>query len=330
MPLVINTTDYGIKANAAEITVRAYGEEVNPLEESFTNYARAVWFPILQLMPSLYQIRCSITGWGVASIRDSELPNIFTAAFIKLDLGRFDSFLNVPSIEEQLAAFESLVDDVATRVILMSRPAPSLLFNGDSLVIDALPSNRQLALLLNQFLWDSGMLRSSKSSDDIVAHYFNIAAIADWVDSIVYLEYGQALLQALVELDAKYRIRKLQFTRKEQDKLIEFRQSDPNQINLKFLAHFITSMIVVRDKNLIPIEEFPRTWTQSAYRDRILASTREDKSNLVAEMKKELRPSNAHVKKPVNQPKAAPKKSAKPKSEIRNIFDNLLMGDIKL
>jgi hypothetical protein len=73
----------------------------------------------------------------------------------------------------------------------------------------------------------------------------------------------EVLRLSLIELDAKYRIKTLKFSRKENDKLLALRES--TNAPLGEIITFVQDLIRVRDDRIEVVQE-PARWTQDVYR----------------------------------------------------------------
>ena len=293
-----------------------YGTEPGKELESFPSYLARVFLPVLHNMPELHQIRCSISGFVTSRLTHEEVVACFKATCIKLNLNRYDTLLDLPSKERVIEVCETIEDEIKIRLAMMARPAPSLIKNDGQFVIQDLDPNRQLAILVSQFLWDTGLYRANKNSDDVILHLQRTFDLADLIQATQAstTEDGMECLATLIELDAKYRITELRLSRKESDRLIAIREKA--QTSFKEIKQFALQLLIQREKQMSP-EIMPARWTQLAYRNQVFqAVSREDKSNLMEGIRKAAMPSNAHIKTPVHPSTShKPATAAKPKTE---------------
>lgn len=239
--------------------------------ESFDHYVQR-WMPnfLMCNIDEASTIRCSISGVKVADIRGDELEDMVRQACATLNVNQHNDLLLDLKDRVIIDTLESLLDQLATRVLLLARPAPSISMSKNQLAIGTLSKQRQLTVLVNQFLYDAGMFRDKfVGLEDQLMRLRKASAMADRVSKVWGDESADAyafedLWSGLVELDAKYRISALKFTRKEMETLKTHRESDT--IDLANLRAFIWSLIRYRDEHT-DVEVLPTRWTQAAYRE---------------------------------------------------------------
>lgn len=265
--------------------------------ESFEAYVSRVILPVIRSdMPEITTIRCAASGFPIATIDSDELEEMITHAIHMLKLNRFDDLLKHITTRDVIEGLESLLDHMSIRVALIARVAPSLTYSNGTPAIAALTPERQLAILLNQFLFDAGQFRDKAvSMEDQLQRNRKSFACADvvrslWGDEPVLTD----IRLALIELDAKYRIATLKFNRKELERLTALREAsslDPREI-LDLIMHIIGW----RDAH-VELDVSPR-WTQKVYaREGITSAERIKYSNLVAP-KDDTSPKGAAQRKP--------------------------------
>lgn len=274
------TVTVAVNGESFDLANFTYGKE--HYFESFRAYALRILLPfMLNHVPEMKQVRCSVSGFVASTLSSEELVDLVTHGVAALKLDRFNDILNRPSREELVDGIESLIDHVSIRVLLSARPSPSLNYKNDTMAISHLSSQRQLAILLNLLLWDGGMYRgnaagvedmvtrlrkSANVADNILAHWFDVPAL-------------ETLRMALIELDAKFYITKLEFTRREKETLDSIRNND--SLDVERLIAFVSSMTVYREKHS-DIVAYPNRWTQKAYRDNAFrAAERFENSNIL-------------------------------------------------
>lgn len=278
--------------------------------ESFTAYALRVLLPVFEQSPALTTFRCSISGFPIGHIDEIELGDTIRHAVATLRLTRFDDILNPPSPEAIVDGIETLIDHISTRMLFLSRPGPSLNFKMDKTAEAKVSKPRQLAILLNMLLWDAGLLREGQlSSDDILERIRRSATVADQIiANWVKIESLQDLHSALIELDAKYRIRTLRFSQKERDRLRLVRESVV--LSTSELLDFVTMLIRHRDEHDVEVVLEPTRWTQEVYRADAAfnAAMRSEFSNVIqAPTQKEQK--RAEAQSPAGRSKAAEKQA---------------------
>lgn len=250
-------------ANDGEYTVEGF-REVNVFE-SFALYFDRVVTPLVADMPLVTTIRCSISGFPVATIHDSELADMVHHAIRTLKMNKLDDLLRAHSDQETIDAIETVIDHLIVRVTHLARPAPCLSYKADRVSEVVLSKTRQTSILLNQLLWDTGLFRDVQSSDEMYARRRKSFAIADvliakW-DTFPELD---EVHQLLVELDAKYLINKLRFSQREKAQLDKLRES--HTLPVVELIDFLNFLIKQRDERL-ETELFPVRWSQEVYKD---------------------------------------------------------------
>lgn len=318
---------------AAGTEIELYGDN-DPLE-SFPAYCERVFFPLLHVFPDTYTIRCSLSGFVVGTVNEYELRECFRAACLALDLNQYSiPRRDLPAPWQIIDAFELLIDQMSIRMITMARPAPCLSANNGRFVLAHLDKNRQLAILLAQFLWDTGLFRENKDSDDHILHLRRVFSLADLIQSNKIAEQasGALCLQALIELDAKYPIRSLKFTQHESARLLRLRAAE--NLDFESIAKFVIEVTAYRERTQ-DVDTNP-SWTKDAFRSSVFgdARKREEYSNLAESIRNFMIPSNAHIKKAKEAAKAkANPKPKKPltekqllKKKLDNIFANIDLG----
>lgn len=319
---------------AAGHEIEYYGDN-DPLE-SFPSYCERVFFPLLHMIPETYTIRCSLSGFVIGTISEYELRECFRAACMSLDLNRFSlPRRDLPTPWQIIEAFESIVDQMSIRLITMARPAPCFSANHGRFVLAHLDKNRQLAILLSQFLWDTGLFRDNKESDDHILHLKRVFALADLIFANRTAEQasGALCLSALIELDAKYPIRSLKFTQHESARLLRLRAAE--SLDLESIAKFVIEVTAYRERT--QEIDTSASWTKEAFREGIFESARarEEYSNIAESIRAFMIPSNAHIKRAKEAAKAKTRtpKTAKPmtekqatKKKLDDIFANLDLG----
>jgi hypothetical protein len=301
------TTTMTINIDDSDFEVEAFRSE--NFFESFADYSLRVLLPVFEQAPVLTTIRCVISGFPIGNIDSMELADTVRHAVATLKLNRFDDILNPPSLKQVAEGVEMLTDHLAVRLRELARPGPSLNYKMDRLSESKLARPKQLAILLNQLLWDAGLFRDKHMSlEDTMERIRRSAAVADQI--IMNWESNQTLTDlhaGLIELDAKYRIKTLEFSRKERDKLNELR--DSHSIKTDDLLAFVVNLIQHRDDRMEPVTE-PHRWTQEVYRHDMEFNMlqRPEFSNVIQEpTKKELE--RAAAMSPEGRAKAAEKKA---------------------
>ena len=253
--------------------------------ESFSDYAIRVVLPLIhEVCQDITVIRCSLTGYPVATIHDAEVSSMVRHAVDALQLNKLNNILDAtPKPPVIIEAIESIIDHLAIRVTLQARPAPSLSFSNATFAMATLSEDRQLAALLNLFLFDSGQLRDSVSeSSEIVERNRRSARVADQISAHYSDNEGlKSLRSLLVELDAKYRIAKLKFRRNELERLRVLRVAE--SLDVTELLDIVERVLAFRDKHSeIDVE---KRWTQKVYQQDAIAKARHQYSNLVVQEK---------------------------------------------
>ncbi len=290
--------------------------------ESFSSYLTNHVGPALRVaLPNMFISRCAITGFPVSIYIDSEIDAMLvnTAA----GLGLFvDTGLDTPRDEFVVSSVQAIVEDLEVRLVMLSKKSPLLTFQRDRVSFGHLDRPRQLAILLNMLLWDAGMFRDKFIG--VEDHYSKLKRTFATTDHIIAAwnesESFSDLHAALVELDAKYAIRKLMFTRKEMDMLKSFRESDV--LDVAGLTAFALRLTAHRDINLDPDLTQDR-WTQHVYHQNMLsAASQEAKSNILNKL------TSNEVKKAtgLKVPTAAVKKVSEKRAATDSAIDALFAG----
>lgn len=318
--------------------------------ESFDTYVESDLIPfVLAHCPEVAQIRCSISGWLVGSYDSEEIIATIRQGVVATGMRRFHPILDSFTTAQFIDAVETLLDHVATRTLISSRPSP--VFNGaiGKNAIDSAPRTRQLISLLNHLIYDGGNFRSKHSdSFDIIDRLRSSAKLADliraeWDGSFDSeadnANHYQDLYSALVELDAKWQISALRFTAKESESLAQIKSATKFDVNR--VRQFVWQLVVMRDKHAEL--NLSSSWTLQAYRDmaalgydsaaRVIAS----KSNLVkgevAGDSKRYADRNADGTKKEKPKAAATPKASKSTNPNVNMFANMFasngLGDFK-
>lgn len=251
--------------------------------ESFTSYLVNHVGPALRVaVPNMFISRCAITGFPVSIYIDSEIDAMLVNTAAGLGLFEYHDGMEGGTNQTAVAtAVQSIVEDLEVRLVMLSKKSPLLTFQRDRVSFGHLDKPRQLAILLNMLLWDAGLFRDRFIG--VEDHYSKLKRTFDTTDHIIAAwnesDAFSDLHAALVELDAKYAIRKLIFTRKELDLLKSFRDSDV--LDVAGLTAFALRLTAHRDVNLDPDLTQDR-WTQHVYHQNMLsAASREAKSNIV-------------------------------------------------
>lgn len=255
--------------------------------ESFADYSLRVLLPVFEQTTSLTTFRCSISGFPIGHIDSIELSDTILHAVASLKLNRFNDILNPPTIQAVHDAVEDLADHIATRMYLLARPGPSLSFKKDRTSESKISEPRQLAILLNQLLWDGGMFREkSVSLEDNIERIRRSAKVADQIITNWNIDESlRPLYTALIELDAKYSIRTLNLFRRERDELMALRDSE--SITADDLYKFVTQLVIARDSREIEVVAEPHRWTQEVYRSTAFTMfPRPEHSNLLPQLTK--------------------------------------------
>lgn len=271
----------------------------------------------------LTTIRCNISGFPIAKIHAKELDDMIIAACANLKLSRFNDWIAQFTQRDVAEAIESVIDHMSIRVLQLARPAPSISYSKGSPILSSLSKLRQTAVLLNSLIWDAGMFRNAWAGEsDLVTRLRAQAFIADslqesWTDSE---ETASELHAALVELDAKYLITKLRFTRKEMERINVIRESNDITTIVNLTTQLVTDMIVYRDTTQ-DIEVQPQRWTQKVYADNTFnAIQKPENSNILQTAKPEKTgPASNRQKKPQTEAEIV---KAKQKSLFKSLLAN--------
>lgn len=268
-----------IKHNDSIISMPAYmGAPFETILEWIGNLVE----PIQMYVPEIAQSYCAVSGFPYAVLTRSEISEMVRHAAVSLKLPEeFDSKLE-PSMDYQLIdAVERVLDNLMIRQLGMSRPAPSLTYSKDRLSTAVLSPMRQTAILLNTLIFDAGLFRDKfagiEDHIDRVRKQIAMSAhiAAAWDDS----QDMKDLHAALVELDAKYAIRKLRFVQGEWNTILMLRSTEVFPV--KSVIQMVIQMIAYRDVNL-ELELTEDRWTRSVYKRNMLsAAAQEEHSNLV-------------------------------------------------
>lgn len=289
--------------------------------EKIENYAIGVLASYLE--PSDTMIHCSVSGFPIAALTQVEVDDLIRQACFDLRLPeRYNPWDSTHTIEDLASDMETVLDHMRVMLIRMARPAPSLTHSNGSFAAAHATHERQLCILLNQLLFDGGMFRDKfLGLDDHELRVMGSIEVAEHVRfNYSSSESYETLWALLVELDAKYRIRNLKFTRKEREALDSHRKSaGAGDLHLGSLIAFATQLLKFRDENPNQgVELQPQRWSQEAFRSHAFnaAAERMEKSNILM---------TPTAKK--NTHKAEPARGrGKPQSANRQMFSSLLAG----
>lgn len=282
----------------AEVTFAKFGT-ANPFE-SFTEYAVRELTPFIT-GSEIPVMHCLISGFPTGILNRDEIAAMIASAVSALDLATMGGGLEAPSDSAVGAAFELIVDHVAMRVIETSRPAPSLTFSKGRLAIVGAHWTRQLAVLVSTLLYDAGQLREKEMRyTDKVLRIQSTIEMAEYIASLESNEQTDELFSALIELDAKFSIKNLNFTRKEAERLVLLRQIGVP--TLESIHEFALQLLARRDSGETEVVDGV-LWTKDVYQQRTFAAVdREKHSNL-------FKPDNSN---PKRYTEAARKKRGRP------------------
>lgn len=290
----------------------------------------------LHALPELSTTRCLISGFPVASIMGTELADMLRHAVGAMKFDSFNELTERPNLFQVQDAIESILDHLAIRVVQGYRPAPSLSYSNGQFAIARLSKGRQLAILLNQLLFDGGMYRDQYAGiEDVLFRNRSSARMADIIIESKFEDKDthplHELHAALVELDAKYRIGKLEWHgRKERERQIYFREHYLDSMKMiAELTQFVMELVTFRDEHEIGLETSPR-WSQSVYRSNSFeAAARLDKSNLIETVKvRDYKTSPQGKKTPVSpEAKAKAAKQERIMASLDNLFAKFKIGE---
>jgi hypothetical protein len=239
--------------------------------ESIEMFINETVLPHLAQISHVRTIRCTLSGLPIAISTDDEIRDCVAAGIRNTKLSRFNDLLNVAYTDKDVAdGIEMLCDEVIGQMLTSWRKSPSLTLSRDGMVISAVSKPKQLAMLLNMFLFDGGMFkREFKTVEDDRSRKFRMAALADMI--VENWETQQKslaeLLNNLIELDAKYRIVHVKVLRREFKALEQMTFDSIDSI--AELSEFVRKMIDWRDDpdHNVTLYAGPRTWTQEALRN---------------------------------------------------------------
>ena len=247
--------------NDAEFTFAKFGA-LNPME-TFEEYAIRELMSVFVAMPELTQTYCLISGFPIGRLNQDEVRCLISAAVVALDLTGIGGGLMPPSDSDIGMAFEMILDHIAIRIIETSRAAPSLSFSKGKLALASAHWTRQLAVLVSTLLFDAGQLREKGMRyTEKVTRIQATIDMANYIRGLESTPQIDELFAALVELDAKYSIRDLNFTQHEANRLARLRQVGVptidaiNKFALELLARRDTTESIVEDGQL---------WTREVY-----------------------------------------------------------------
>lgn len=251
-----------------EMTFPRFGE-MNPLE-TFADYAAACLTNVVE-SEGLSRTYCVISGFQTGLLVRDEIEALIRSAVVALHLESFGGSLQAPSDNDVGAAFEMILDHVETRVIETSRPSPSLTFSKNKLAIANAHWTRQLAVLISTLLYDAGQLREVEMRyTDKVLRIRATIDMAEYIRGLESTPQIDELFSALIELDAKYSIRTLTFTRKERDKLLALR--DVGVPTIQDIHKFTLELLAYRDQFTEVVDDAGQLWTREVYQRRTFAA----------------------------------------------------------
>lgn len=260
-----------------EFTVERFRSE--HVFESFSDYATRFLLPIFSdYLPEAADIHCMLSGYPIYRLVDTELALMIHGAVIALRLDRYDRELEIGD-SDTASAFEMIWDHISVQVVNLSRRAPSISYSKDRLILGYMPMSRQISILLNMLMYNSGLFKNRKMSyDDIYDRNMAAIQMARVLDESDLTKL-ETLHAALVELDAKYAIKELVFVRKEVETLERLRSMESP--NFPAILDFVLKMINYRDKHESVVEDGTQLWTNKVYTDaQFNAVDRRDYSNI--------------------------------------------------
>lgn len=278
-----------IKINSKYVTIRTFRDDMHALE-SVMQYGNDVILPILSAMPSAVTIRCCYSGIPIGYITAAELHDCMKAAIVDTKFTRFDALGYRFTEYDLINSVEAIIDQVEIKMILLRPKSPSFSYvHGQSVKFVASPA-KQLCMLLNQFLFDPAHVTHNhyQNSDEEIAEARNLASMADEILEYFQLdsEIAQITLENLIELDAKYRINKLQLTNAEHAELVKIKTM-AGTVNtedlLTAIADLTMSMITWRDEKQTGLFVGRVEWTNTAYRMTELERTSRRRSNVISD-----------------------------------------------
>jgi len=255
--------------------------------ESFADYAYEVFADID--LDSIRTGRCLISGFPISRMIWTEFYDMVTHTSAALQFDALNELDSKPTEFQVADALETMLDHMKIRVIQSYKVGPSLSYSNGQFAIARLGKPRQLAILVNQLLFDGGMYRDKYAGiEDVVYRNVRSATMADVIlDSEFENDPNHPfneLHAALIELDAKYRINRLEWHgRKEHAQMLAFRNGE--SLDPVELTQFVMEMIAFRDEHNIGLETTNR-WSQDVYKSNSFeAAARLDKSNLIETVK---------------------------------------------
>ncbi len=236
------------------------------LTQTFESYCRTLAI-FLQDRRQFNSIRCSTSGFLIAKLGIVEISEMLVTSMYALGMGELgrDS-INVDP-DEIRDAVELILLHMVDRLVISSRPSPAIVMDNGQFALAHVSPHKQLAILLNQFLFDPRYIRTEfKSSVDHIERLKSAFEVADWID-FNYDESFDELRKALIYLDSTYMINKLKLTKHETTRfnLVTKRQS---RDVAKILA-FVREVSAYRDQHA-EAEWLPLRWTQEVVRNEAL------------------------------------------------------------
>jgi hypothetical protein len=260
--------------------------------ESFRDYLLRVVFPVISYIPAVTTIRCSISGFPIATLAIDEIREAFLAACITMEVDEQDHMLSIPSPERVADVCDLLMAHMRNRIMILSRPAPSLLMNNDKFILAHLSEEKQFSVLLNLFLNGTHLFQAT--SGEQLERLELMAAVADLITATdaTQTEEGRACFDALLQLDAVHGIKTLTLTRAERDALIKMRAA--GHPSLGEIAKLVSRLIAAREGQE-PVNK-PSSWSGQALRQLLSQPDYQLKhSNILADLVKKNKASNAHI-----------------------------------
>lgn len=276
----LNFTTLPLHFDVASFEVPNFRPRVTDYENFEVYLTREVLPRVLAEIPEVQTIRCSVSGYPIGKYDSYEVASALIQSMHGHGYAKFNDLLYRTDSVEVMEAIEAIVDDVRVMMVLAARKAPGLSYVRDSFAIASYSEPRQLSILLNQFLFDAGVFKNSLLPlTDMVERNRKVFAIADMVIESYDTDPNlQELRKALVELDAKYRISTLIFSRKEHDKLQAIRNA--NNPNSETILEFVMELIAWRDE-FSEIDTNPR-WTNKVFgSESRTVAFRPERSNIV-------------------------------------------------
>ncbi len=299
--------------------------------ELITDWMLNLVEPIQMFIPEIAQSYCAVSGFPYAVLTRDEITEMVRHATVSLNLPKeFDSRLEAPMDYQLIDAVERVLDNLSIRQLGMARPAPSLTYSKDRLSTAVLSPMRQTAILLNTLVFDAGLFRDKFAG--IEDHIDRVRAqiamsrhiAAQWDDSTAMKD----LHAALVELDAKYAIRKLRFVQGELNTILMLRRTEVFPVQT--VIQMVIQMIAYRDVNL-EMELTEDRWTRGVYKRNMLsAAAQMEHSNLVHKAEVTKLGAKAASEKGVIKSPFGKKAAPKTKKQVMGDALDSFFADIKL